>query len=88
MWSPSFISGLNIALDWWKIRVADTIVADTPSNILNDCYVQGIASRCSPALFTRDSTGSPLVSFGGQNAGFRKTEGFDLAVAYRWSMEN
>lgn len=89
VWSPDFIEGLNIALDWWKIRIADTIVADSPTNILADCYVQGIASRCSPTLFTRDAnTGTPLVTFGNQNAGFRKVEGFDFDLAYRWRTEN
>ncbi|MFD0739301.1 TonB-dependent receptor domain-containing protein [Lysobacter koreensis] len=89
VWSPSFVEGLNIALDWWKIRIADTIVADSPNNILNDCYVQGITSRCSPALFTRDpALGIPTVTFGGQNAGFRKVEGFDFDVSYRFQTES
>ena len=88
VWSPSFVEGLNLSLDWWKIRIADTIVADSPNNILNDCYVLGIASRCSSALFTRDPVlGIPTVTFGGQNAGFRKVEGFDFDVAYRWTTE-
>lgn len=89
VWSPSFAEGLNLALDWWKVRIADTIVADSPNNILNDCYVQGIASRCSSALFTRDPVlGIPVVTFGGQNAGFRKIEGYDFDVSYRWSTDN
>lgn len=89
VWSPTFLEGLNIALDWWKIRIDDTIVADSPSNILFDCYVNNITSRCSSALFTRDPvTGVPLVTFGGNNAGFRKVEGFDFDIAYRWQTEN
>ncbi len=61
-----------MALDWWKIRIDNTIVADTPTTILNDCYVQGIASRCLPALFTRDGAlGFPVVTFGNRNAGYR-----------------
>lgn len=89
VWSPTFAQNLNIALDWWKIRIADTIVADSPSTILADCYVQGIASRCAPQLFTRDPvTGTPTVTFGGRNAGFRKVEGYDLDVSYRWQHDS
>jgi iron complex outermembrane recepter protein len=89
VWSPTFVEGLNLALDWWKIRIAETIVADSPSTILNDCYVQNITSRCSSALFTRDPVlGYPTVSFGGRNAGFRKTEGFDFDATYRWTTED
>lgn len=89
VWSPSFLEGFSMSIDWWKIRIDDTIVADSPTTILNDCYVQGIASRCSPTLFTRDPvTGIPLVTFGGRNAGFRKVEGFDIDFAYRFTTEN
>ncbi len=89
VWSPSFAEGLNLAIDWWKIRISDTIVADSPSQILFDCYTVGIASRCSPALFTRDPvTGIPNVTFGGRNAGYRKVEGYDFDISYRWKTEN
>ncbi len=89
VWSPTFVENLNFSLDWWKIRIADTIVADSPTQILNDCYISGITSRCSPALFTRDAAlGYHVVSFGGRNAGFRKVEGFDFDVAYRLPTEN
>lgn len=94
VWSPTFADGLNIALDWWKIRIADTIVTDTPTNMLNDCYVLGIAERCvAPANgipgFTRDPvTGIPTVSFAQLNAGFRKVEGYDFDVSYRWKTAN
>lgn len=89
VWSPSFLEGFNMSIDWWKIRIDDTIVADSPTTILNDCYVQGIASRCSPLLFTRDPvTGTPLVAFGGRNAGFRKVEGFDVDFAYKLKTES
>lgn len=90
VWSPGFIEGLNIGLDWWKIRILDTIVADSPNQILQDCYVQGIASRCSPSLFTRDPALGYVnsLSFGGRNAGYRKVEGFDFDVSYRFATEN
>ncbi len=90
VWSPGFVDGLNFAVDWWNIRLENTIVSDSPTTILNDCYVLGIASRCSPQLFTRDATLGYInfLSFGGRNAGFREVEGFDVDVAYRWKTGN
>jgi iron complex outermembrane receptor protein len=88
VWSPGFVQGLNVSLDWWKIRIQDTIVADSPNDVLSDCYVQGITSRCSSALFTRDpANGIPTVTYGNRNAGFRKVEGYDFDLSYRWASD-
>lgn len=90
VWSVPYVENLSIALDWWKIRIAQTIVADSPNQILQDCYVQGIASRCSPTLFTRDPALGYInfLSFGQRNAGYRKVEGFDFDVSYRLPTDN
>ena len=83
VWSPSFIQGFNASLDWWKIRIDNTIIADTPTLILRDCYEQGIASRCT--RFDRDPVTGIVTNlkFGNRNAGFMETEGYDLDVSYR-----
>lgn len=90
VWSPSFAEGLNMSIDWWKIRIDDTIVSDSPNQILTDCYINNIASRCSPQLFTRDPALGYInfMSFGSRNAGFRKVEGYDVDVSYRLKTEN
>lgn len=94
VWSPNFLDGFSVGLDWWKIRIADTVVGDSPSNMLNDCYVLGIASRCVASVngapgFTRllDQGGIPLVNFATINAGYRKAEGFDLDLRYGWDSD-
>lgn len=86
VWSPSYLSGLNVSADWWKFRIENTIVADTPTQILTDCYVQSITSRCSSSLFTRDpATGYVnFLQFGSRNAGYREVEGYDLEIGYRF----
>ncbi|SDW66432.1 TonB-dependent receptor domain-containing protein [Lysobacter enzymogenes] len=89
VWSPGFVEGLNASLDWWKIKIEDTIVADTPTQMLNDCYISGDASRC--AGFTRGAVDplNPLTGFVNSltfstiNAGYREAEGYDLEVNYR-----
>lgn len=90
VWSPGFVEGLNMSLDWWNIRIDNTIVADSPTAQLDDCYVRGIASRCQgPNTFTRDPVTGEItsLSFGGRNAGFVETEGFDFDFNYRLDTE-
>ncbi|WP_149196467.1 TonB-dependent receptor domain-containing protein [Luteimonas suaedae] len=86
VYSPSFAEGLNVALDWWNIRIDNTIIDDLPTAVLDDCYVRGIESRCSDltgSRFTRDENGV-ITSFfyAGVNAGYQETEGYDLDVNY------
>lgn len=89
VWSPSFLDGFNVALDWWSIHLTDTIVTDTPKSMLDDCYVLGIAERCGMRPgngFTRDPVNGTVSSmyYGDTNAGFRDVEGYDLDVSYRF----
>jgi iron complex outermembrane receptor protein len=83
VWSPEFVQGLNVSLDWWKIRIDDTIVADSPTQMLNDCYIQNDPTRC--VAFTRDATRGFVnsLTFTGINAGYREAEGYDLDLGYR-----
>jgi iron complex outermembrane receptor protein len=87
VWSPSFLEGFNASLDWWKVKIENTIVADDPTSMLNDCYLRGITSRCEgPTTFTRDpATGAVTqLAYGLRNAGFQETEGYDLDLNYRF----
>jgi len=87
VWSPGFAQGLNIALDWWAVKVENTIIDDSPTDQLNDCYILGIESRCS--TFTRDEDRGYVnaLSYGGRNAGYLDTEGYDMEATYRWETE-
>lgn len=82
VYSPSYVSGLSLALDWWKLRIDQTIVSDSPNLILDDCYVGLIESRC--AMFSRDPALQIVnnLTYGMRNAGYTETEGFDLDVLY------
>lgn len=83
VWSPRFAEGLSLTLDWWTIKVEDTIVADTPTQMLNDCYVELIDSRCT--TFTRDPVLGIVnnLTFGSRNAGYIEMTGFDFGTVYR-----
>jgi iron complex outermembrane receptor protein len=46
VWSPKWVDGLTLSLDWYKVELTDTIVQDSVDNILNDCYRNNLAARC------------------------------------------
>ncbi|WP_207911825.1 TonB-dependent receptor [Stenotrophomonas sp. ATCM1_4] len=86
VYSPNFVQGLDVSLDWWKIRIDDVIAAESVTSILNQCYVLGIDSACD--RFSRGTSGRT----NGQvvdvtrtliNGGYQETAGYDLGVKYR-----
>jgi len=87
VYSPSWAEGLDMSLDWWKIRIDNVITPETATSILDQCYVQGINSACS--AFARGTLG---ISSANQvteltrsqiNSGYQETAGYDFNVAYR-----
>jgi len=86
IYSPHYIEGFDVSLDWYKINIKNVIAQDAVQDILDDCYVAGIASRCSG--FTRDpSTGVINTMFYGlTNKGWQKTAGYDFGVNYRFAI--
>lgn len=84
VYSPEWISGLDLSLDWFRIHIKNAISGDSVQQILDDCYLRDIASRCSALLFTRNADG--VVNYalrGNTNQGWIDTEGYDLGVSYR-----
>ncbi|GHH61302.1 TonB-dependent receptor plug domain-containing protein [[Pseudomonas] boreopolis] len=83
VYSPSYVQGLDISLDWWKIRIDDVIAAESVTSILNQCYVQNIASACD--RFVRDADSGQVIGVTRTliNGGYQETAGYDLGVRYR-----
>lgn len=89
VYSPSWVEGLDVSLDWWKIKIEDVIAAETMTAILNRCYVLGIESSCNS--FTRDIVGDIGTAQGEiydatvtlVNGGYQETAGYDFNVRYR-----
>jgi iron complex outermembrane receptor protein len=92
VWSPSFVTGLNVTLDWWQIEIEDSITRPSIDDIMSRCYggtPQEQAQYCP--LITRDpnygaadenfaivNVDMPLLNLSSYNV-----EGWDLGVAYR-----
>jgi len=85
VYSPHWVEGLDLSLDWYRIHINGAMRGDSVTSMLRDCYVLGVASRCSSQLFQRDPT-TGVLSYalrGLKNAGWVDTEGYDLGVNYR-----
>ncbi|MBO1749091.1 TonB-dependent receptor [Stenotrophomonas sp. SI-NJAU-1] len=84
VYSPNFVQGLDISLDWWKIRIDNVIAAESVTSILNQCYILGNANACDRV--TRDpENGSQVTDVTRTliNGGYQETAGYDLGIKYR-----
>jgi len=84
VWSPRWVDGLDISLDWYRYEISDAVISDSVDRILRDCYVLGNAARCTQAGVTRAPAGNITSMFYGlTNLGRVKTEGWDIGLRYR-----
>ncbi|WP_284321568.1 TonB-dependent receptor domain-containing protein [Dyella acidisoli] len=86
VYSPHYLSGLNVTVDWYRIRIANVITLPTASSILDNCYLLGETQQCSQ--FQRSTATGPAY---GQvvnllqslvNQGFVEERGEDLNLSY------
>ncbi len=90
VWSPSFISGLNITADYFDIKVEDFIAGIGANTIINGCVSGANPSFCP--LVVRDAIGSIRSTQGfvidtTQNTGGLHTSGVDVSVGYRTGLD-
>ncbi|MEO6169869.1 MAG: TonB-dependent receptor [Lysobacter sp.] len=83
VYSPSYVEGFEIKLDWWNIEIEDALSTPTVSYILDQCYAQGDQAYCS--LFSRRANDFQIdyMLLGPQNLSLISAEGYDLDVQYR-----
>ncbi len=82
VWSPKWVEGLDIELDWYSYELTDAIISDSVDRILRDCYVLGNAARCEGITRAADGHITNMF-FGLANLGGLETEGWDLGVSYK-----
>src|SRR5690606_8238984 len=87
VYSPSYVEGLDISLDWWNIEITNALSTPTTAEILDQCYNLGAQAFCD--LIVRDTAPGPnqgvitdmlLVP---QNVASLEVEGWDFNVRYR-----
>jgi iron complex outermembrane receptor protein len=83
VYSPQWVTGLNINVDWYKIKITNSITGVSANYVLGQCYVANSPTFCSQ--FGRDPTTGQVVALnrGNLNLGMTSTEGYDFGFSYR-----
>ncbi len=87
VWSPSFITGLDASLDWYHIRITNSISQPDATTVLNQCYVQGNPAFCDKITRSTSSLALGQVLRADEtvaNLGSTDVEGYDFNVNYRF----
>ncbi|WP_434030314.1 TonB-dependent receptor [[Pseudomonas] boreopolis] len=90
VYSPSYVEGLNLSLDWWQIKIDDAITRPDAQFIMDKCYA-GTDSEAAVycALITRDPNYGDQAYYVTNvrqqlmNLSSYKVEGWDLSAHYR-----
>jgi len=90
VWSPSFIPGANLTVDYFDIKVEDYIANVGANVIINACVLQNSSSAC--ALVHRDAVGTihstnGFVTDTEVNQGALHTAGVDVNAGYHTGLE-
>jgi len=81
VWSPGFIDGLDVTLDYYDISLDNTITSLAPSTVFNGCYDAENQNLCS--LITRGQGGAVADALlASTNIGGTDTSGIDFNVNY------
>jgi iron complex outermembrane receptor protein len=83
VYSPSYVSGLTIGVDYFDIRIQNRITGVSAKYEIDQCYVSGVQSFCDK--ITRDPITGQInsLSRGNSNLGSLSTKGIDLSLGYR-----
>jgi len=83
VYSPSFVPGLTVGLDWYNIQIENRITAISATYVANECFINNSANFCS--VIRRDPVSGQITTLarGNANLGNMETEGLDMSISYR-----
>lgn len=86
VWTPSlsFVDDFTLSLDYYDIDITDVIGNFSAQEILDQCYIAGIASACANVKrvdgdLTAPASGIELYT---TNLAFQRAEGYELAASF------
>jgi iron complex outermembrane recepter protein len=86
VYSPSFVPGLEISLDYYDIKIEDVIIDLTAQQIINSCYEQSNQAAC--AQIVRNAAGVMTeINATFINLARFVNKGFDLEASYRTHLD-
>lgn len=92
VWTPDFIPGFNLTLDYFDIKIENAIerLGGGPQGVLAGCFASGDVNNPFCRTFTRSRTTYEIIDWGVPlaNVANLRTSGVDIAANYGWSMDN
>lgn len=81
VYSPSWLDGFDVSLDWWSLDLENSIIGVGGQFVADACIVGGNVAFCD--LITRGPNGNIVDLLGSlANAGLLELEGWDLTARY------
>jgi len=81
VYSPSWLEGFDISLDWWKIDLDNAITLPTAQFIVDECVKFNVQFYCDS--YTRNAAGALDLTATPLNVGGQKIEGYDMTIGYK-----
>jgi iron complex outermembrane receptor protein len=81
VYSPSWLEGFDVSLDWWQIELDNAISLPTGQFIVDECIRGNVQFYCD--FYTRAPGGALDLTSQPGNVGGQNVEGYDLTVSYR-----
>jgi len=86
VWTPnvSFVDDLTLSLDYYDIDITDVIGEFSAQEILDQCYVAGIASACSNVVRIDGDLTTPASGIRRYttNLAYERAEGYELSAGF------
>lgn len=88
VYSPSFLEGFDVSLDYWNVDIEDSITTLGAQTILDACILGGASAQCS--LITRLPGTGAVIDLRDVNTNGASDEisGYDLTVNYLYQTES
>jgi len=82
VWMPEYIEDFSVTLDYYDIKIENSIGAPDFQYMLDLCYLDGDADACDYLAVERNETTGQIEYMNGtlQNLGFEHVEGIDLEI--------
>lgn len=88
VYSPEYLTGFDVSLDWWNIQIENSITSLGAQTIADACILGGAAAQCS--LITRLAGTGAIVGLLDVNTNGASDDitGYDLTTNYKFDTEN
>lgn len=89
VYTPQWIDGFSIALDYWKIQIDDAISAPSRNEVLANCVDFAMTDNPFCELFDRNSDDHEITEVRNKkvNVAALTAKGYDLEMNYQWDLK-